>query len=45
MKNKHDDDDDLVPSAVKRARIGNYKYFMRGMHYKPTGVHHHHVTF
>ena len=33
-----DDDDDLGPSAVKRARAGSYKYFMRGMHYKPAEV-------
>ena len=39
MKKKGEDDDsDFGPSVVKRARVGSYKYFMRGMHYKPTGV-------
>jgi len=38
MKKKGDENDDLGPSAIKRARAGSYKYFMRGMHYKPTGV-------
>ena len=40
MKKKgvDDDDDDLGPSVVKRARASSYKYFIRGMHYKPAGV-------
>lgn len=37
-KKGEEEDDDLGPSAVKRARAGSYKYFMRGMHYKPAGV-------
>lgn len=37
-KGETEDDDDLGPTAVKRARAGSYKYFMRGMHYKPAGV-------
>lgn len=35
---KKDDDDDLGPSVAKKARAGSYKYFMRGMHYKPVEV-------
>ena len=37
-KGEAEGDDDLGPSAIKRARAGSYKYFMRGMHYKPTEV-------
>ena len=37
-KGEAEDDDDLGPTAVKRARAGSFKYFMRGMHYKPAGV-------
>ena len=40
MKKKavDDYDDELGLSVVKRARASSYKYFIRGMHYKPAGV-------